>query len=543
MANKRIGQFNTVVPANPDVFLIEQGGVTSNTTLSSVLVAAKDYTVSKIVDNFSTLGGNIAAFSFSGQARIPSISVITKDNKVKIWGYLGAYTDKETVVGGFLIRPYAMYDYSNINTGGYSVPFKDMPYETSLLLRFIDTNGEDYITNNSVTVSKVVKTQGGSLALLSDGTVWVAGYFLYSGISSPTTGYTNSFRKIDWFVSNSVTIKDISVNYAPTTHRCTYCAVGTNSNVYIWGHNGTGQLGQGNTTSSQIPIKVTTVGVVDNVKQAFVAGGENATTVVVTNDGSLWGCGYNGYGQLGQGNTTTTSSFVKAQVSGGTFLTQVSEAVYSVWGVRSNISIIKTDGTLWTSGDNSFRQLADGTTTDSKYFKQISGLSNVTKVKVVGYVDAGITNVVLTSNGNVYTWGYNTYGQCGNGTTTTVTTPALVNTGGATNIYGSFSSAGYNGVGYLKNKKLYLAGGVVYTSPDLTSTQSSFYPAHISNVKDVTFCNGDYDYSSGTYAANNLTGIFVLTESGEIWAWGTANHNALGALNVNTYTPVKLSIQ
>ena len=94
--------------------------------------------------------------------------------------------------------------------------------------------------------------------------------------------------------------------------------------LWTWGNNGNGQLGDGTTTSRSSPG--TTAGGGTNWNQVF--GGSNHTAAIKT-DGTLWTCGYNGIGRLGDGTTTNRSSPVTTagggtnwkQVSGGDFHT------------------------------------------------------------------------------------------------------------------------------------------------------------------------------------------------------------------------------
>ena len=88
---------------------------------------------------------------------------------------------------------------------------------------------------------------------------------------------------------------------------------------------------------------------------------------------------------------------------------------------------LKSDGTVWAWGDNGYGQLGDGTTTDRTTPVQVSGLSGVTAIAAGCY-----HTVALKSDGTVWAWGYNGYGQLGDGTTTQRTTPVQVS-----GLYGS----------------------------------------------------------------------------------------------------------
>jgi hypothetical protein len=139
----------------------------------------------------------------------------------------------------------------------------------------------------------------------------------------------------------------------------------------VHGTNANGQLGTGTTTdvgdsyvypivSHQNPIPETNFQTCSMSYPLF--------TICVMNDGSIKSTGSNTYGQLGNGTTTNQTSFGDAPVviSGSTnsgFLKCSAGAGHSV--------CVKSDGTVWATGLNSYGQLGDGTTTNSKVFIQV----------------------------------------------------------------------------------------------------------------------------------------------------------------------------
>ena len=127
-------------------------------------------------------------------------------------------------------------------------------------------------------------------------------------------------------------------------------AIKTDGTLWGWGRNNTAQLGDNSTIARASPI--TTAGGGTNWCQ--VSAGDAHTSAIKT-DGTLWAWGYNGAGQLGNGNTTAVSSPVTT-AGGGTTWCQVSAG-------ENHSMAIKTDGTLWTMGLNSLGQLGTGNTT------------------------------------------------------------------------------------------------------------------------------------------------------------------------------------
>jgi alpha-tubulin suppressor-like RCC1 family protein len=80
--------------------------------------------------------------------------------------------------------------------------------------------------------------------------------------------------------------------------------------------------------------------------------------------------------------------------------------------------VLKADGTVWGFGYNGVGELGDGTTTDRSAPVQVSGLTDIVAIAAGEW-----HSMAITSSGSLYTWGYNTNGQLGDGTTTQRTSP------------------------------------------------------------------------------------------------------------------------
>jgi hypothetical protein len=177
--------------------------------------------------------------------------------------------------------------------------------------------------------------------------------------------------------------------------------------VWAWGWNNVGQLGDGTTTNRSTPVQVSGLsGIV------FIGAG-SSHSFAIKNDGTVWAWGANSNGQLGDG--TTTNRATPVQVAGLT-------GVAALDGGQTHTVALKTDGTVWTWGANNLGQLGDGTTTQRTTPVQVTGLAGVSAVA------AGDTyfSIALKSNGTIYSWGFNNYGQLGDGTTTNRLTPVPV---------------------------------------------------------------------------------------------------------------------
>lgn len=123
-------------------------------------------------------------------------------------------------------------------------------------------------------------------------------------------------------------------------------------------------------------------------------------TAMIKNDGSLWMCGQNQSGQLGDGTTTNTSKWKKV-------MTGVRYVSAGGW----HTAIIKNDDSLWTWGYNEYGEIGNNTTTACYAPQKI--MTGVSSVSLRGW-----HTVVMKKNGSLQTWGNNEYGQLGDGTTT-----------------------------------------------------------------------------------------------------------------------------
>ncbi len=190
-----------------------------------------------------------------------------------------------------------------------------------------------------------------------------------------------------------------------------YCAVLATAKVSCWGYNAQGELGNGTTANSDLPV-----GVLGLSGATAVSGGYLGTCALLsTSNVKCWG--YNNDGELGNGSTT--GSTIPVTVKGITGASTV------VGGDGSSCALLST-GKLKCWGYNGQGELGNGTTSGSDVPVAVTGVTSANAL-VVGNGNAGDGNYcVVLASARASCWGYNGDGELGNGTTTTSDVPVTV---------------------------------------------------------------------------------------------------------------------
>ena len=130
----------------------------------------------------------------------------------------------------------------------------------------------------------------------------------------------------------------------------------SNGDYYNWGYNAAGQLGNGSTTNSAVPVKVE---LPDPVTQVFQggSGAENGQTIALLRDRAVWTWGNNDRGQLGTGSRTDSDVPVQVHVPQNVVFVNVSSGGYATYAIDQT-------GRLWAWGDNRSGQLGTGAGTE-----------------------------------------------------------------------------------------------------------------------------------------------------------------------------------
>lgn len=261
-----------------------------------------------------------------------------------------------------------------------------------------------------------------SLALKSDNTVWAWGLNDNGRLGNGLTTKSN------------VPVQVTTTNSGGAFTNLTSIAAGgshsvalerTTGKVWTWGYNGDGQLGDSTNTDKYRPVQVVKADTTTLTNVKLIAAG-GAFTVAVDKNNNIWAWGYNGYGQLGTSPTTTSSSNVAIPVSG------VTGTIVAISAGADHVLAVTSIGELWVWGLNRYGQLGDGLTTDRYAPYKIPGfvVDVASTVDGVSPIAAIGLHSLARSGTKLKAWGYNAYGQLGNGSKTTSPTSTPVDVTG-----------------------------------------------------------------------------------------------------------------
>jgi Regulator of chromosome condensation (RCC1) repeat len=297
-------------------------------------------------------------------------------------------------------------------------------------------------------------------------------------------------------------------------------ALASNSTVWAWGNNYYGELGNGSYNGSNIPVQVSLPSLPSGVTITKIACGENHSLALASN-GTVWAWGWNAYGQIG--NRSYNGSNVPVQVSlpslpSGVTMTSISCGELHSLALASN-------GTVWAWGWNAYGQLGNGFDNyGSNIPVQVSIPSGFIITKIAGW---GYHSLALASNGTVWAWGQST--------TTFSNIPVQVGLTGLPNgvIITNIECGELHNLALASNGTVW-AWGLNYDGElgNGTNTDSNI-PVQVSLPSGVTISNiAGGGWHSLALASNNT-----------VWAWGSNGDGELGNGSYNgSNIPVQVSL-
>jgi len=246
----------------------------------------------------------------------------------------------------------------------------------------IISGGADWVT--------VAAGYRNSVGIKNDGTLWTWGQNVDGQLGDGTIIHRSSPVQT---VSGGTNWKQASAGYS-------MAAIKTDGTLWLWGRNDDGELGDNTIIKKSSPVQTFSGG----TDWSTVTLGSAHAMAIKTN-GTLWMWGNNAYGQIGDNSSIKKSQPVQT-VSGGTNWAKLAK---TIGGTAS--AAIKTDGTLWLWGRGGTGAMGDNTSiSKSSPVQTIAGGTNWANVAI------SIHTVATKTDGTLWTWGYGAMGALGDNT-------------------------------------------------------------------------------------------------------------------------------
>jgi len=268
-------------------------------------------------------------------------------------------------------------------------------------------------------------------------------------------------------------------------------ALCTDGSVKAFGSNSNYQLGDTNNIIWENNIPI----VVNGLSNVIAVSAGSMHNLALKSDGTVWAWGDNTYGQLGKGDLINT--FTPTKVTGLGNIIAISAG--------ANFSLaLKNDGTVWAWGDNWSGQLGDGTNQNSSTIPAM--VSALTGLNGVIAISAGDNHsIAIRNDHSVWAWGANSSGQLGNGTFTDASFPIQVP--GLANVK-AVDGGGDHSLALLTNGIIWAWGNNSYGQLGNGTTQNDSVPSMVQLLSNVIAISAGGDHN------------LALKNDSTVWMWG-----------------------
>jgi len=258
-----------------------------------------------------------------------------------------------------------------------------------------------------------------SLALSNDSTVWAWGHNNDGQLGNNST--TNSFVPVQ-VVSSALSLKPLTNIVAIAAGGFYSLGLSYDGTVWAWGYNNAGQLGNNSTLTSLTPVQVVASASSDPLTNIVaISAGPNHPLALDTN-GMIWAWGNNQLSKLGNGSHT--KSLTAVCVLDPRSSNPITNMIAIAAGDYHSLAVAE-DGTIWSWGNNNVGQLGNGSISPSALPSHFT-LSSDPSTQIIA-VKAGLSySLALAKNGTGFAWGFNLVGELGNNSTATSSRPVRI---------------------------------------------------------------------------------------------------------------------
>lgn len=375
-----------------------------------------------------------------------------------------------------------------------------IPYEVSE-----DLTWKNVPNTNASSLFTMSSGNSHGAAIKTDGTLWLWGKNDYGQLGTNNTAYKST--PVTTFAGGTTWRQVVCGRYITA-------AIKTDGTLWLWGENPSGQLGVGDQVSRSTPVTT-------------FAGGTNwsnislgsACAMAVKTDGTLWCWGSSVNGKIPINSNILTVQTPVTTFAGGTDWAQVSMG-------SAHGAAVKTDGTLWTWGTNSYGQLGAGDVGNVR-FTPITTFAGGTTWKQVscGFFNTG----AVKTDSTIWVWGDDTYGKLGRGTYATNQPIPVTPINGGVGVWKQISC----GNAHIAAVKY---DGTLWTWGLNNNGQLGidFTPGLTWRVTPVTTFAGGTNWSQVHTTDSGTT--LAVKSNGSLWTWGFNSSLAFG-LSQKTSVP------
>lgn len=307
---------------------------------------------------------------------------------------------------------------------------------------------------------------------------------------------------------------DIDWSYLSQGGRLNAAAIKKNGSLYAWGYNLYGAVGDNTTVDSSSPVQIGSL-----TTWSKINFGENFAVALKT-DGTIWSWGRNEFGGLGLNISSLSFRSSPVQIGAGTNWSDVASGPDALHALA-----IKDTGQLWAWGYNQFGQLGVGDTSNRSSPVQVGALTDWAYIKTTERA-----SFAIKTDGTLWAWGWNAWGQLGQNDIISRSSPTQI---GALTTWASIFT-GENHAFFVKTDgTLWSVGENGAGELGLNDVAARSSPTQIGS---------DTDWSDGT---GNRESTLALKTDGTLWAWGndafgTLGNNAGGAPSANVSSPIQI---
>lgn len=385
--------------------------------------------------------------------------------------------------------------------------------------------------------------------------VYVWGYNVYGQLGNGNVNNVLSPIKFDIFQFGKY--NTIELHIADTESFSSYALVdyGRGKEIFVWGRNDNGELGLGNTTNqtTPLPISKTALGNYDNIQAVQLGFQSLYITTIKNGQQQLFVSGRNSEGQLGIGNTTNQSTFQLITNNRLGNYIKIEKIVHN--GNTVSALITTMNGLeLYVWGENTNNQLGIGNATNVvSPTRHTSSIFNSFNLATTEYNFGRYSSYALNRLTNqLYTWGYNAFGQLGLGGTDTSNrpNPVLVSSSSLGNgiiqeiqisTYSSYAKVLINN----SEQRIYTWGRNTEGQLGNNNTTNQTAPGlfDMSRIGNPTIINKLFFPHYDLLTTQTSYALVTINNKLELYVWGQNNYGQLNnGTTTNASTPQKMSL-